>query len=201
VRFLSARLSLLGLLAVTPLLHADDKARLERTGDFLSTPRPVYPDVARATHEEGDGKFTVRVDTETGRVSKVTIAQSTGYKLLDDAAISALRRWRLKPHTREAFNVPLSFHMSGHVEDELRAARKHATYAPAPTVPFSVWFYGLHSAGRYEMKIDPATGRVTDVKVLHNSRVLPFDQSCERTFRQWRFAPHSVTTVAVWLSF
>jgi hypothetical protein len=97
--------------------------------------------------------------------------------------------------------VPVTFHVSGWVEKELRAARVHAIYSPAPERPFSLWYQRVHSGGYYQMTIDPKTGLVTDVKMLNSSRVLSFDQSCLRTFRTWRYQPHTVTTEKVWVSF
>ena len=42
----------------------------------------------------------LRVDiSETGEVTDVNVAKSSGFTLLDDAAKKSVRRWRFKPST------------------------------------------------------------------------------------------------------
>jgi len=59
--------------------------------------QPEYPAVARASHMKGDGVFILRVQIRTGLVKDVQVAQSTGWSILDSAAIRALKQWRFKP--------------------------------------------------------------------------------------------------------
>ncbi|HEY5037184.1 MAG TPA: energy transducer TonB, partial [Chthoniobacterales bacterium] len=71
----------------------------EVQADLLYSPRPTYPHEAEFRGVQGVGTFKVEVNTETGKVSAVSVAKSSGYKALDEATIDALQRWRLKPHT------------------------------------------------------------------------------------------------------
>lgn len=61
------------------------------------TPRPNYPMGALSRYEQGIGWFVMRVQIKSGLVKEVEVAQSTGHKDLDDAAVQALKRWRFKP--------------------------------------------------------------------------------------------------------
>ena len=173
----------------------------ERARCFIRSTPPEYPEIARYQHLEGKGRYEGFVDQETGAITKVVVVQSTGHRVLDDAVIGAVRHWRAKPHTLETFFVPVNFEMGDWIEDQLKAARTHTTYAPAPVVPLGLAAYGYHSGGHYRLTIDPNTGRVTDVKVVERSRAITFDQSCLRTFREWRFVPHTVSTLVVPASF
>jgi TonB family protein len=61
------------------------------------SPKPDYPLAARARHITGAGIFVIRVHVKTGRVAEVRVGQSTGYTILDQAAVRAFSRWRFKP--------------------------------------------------------------------------------------------------------
>jgi TonB family protein len=60
----------------------------------INTPAPEYPDMARESGVEGIVRFRALI-TKEGRVSEVKIVE--GNMLLEDAAISAVRRWTFKP--------------------------------------------------------------------------------------------------------
>ncbi len=192
---------LLLLAAAAPAASMLDALDPKIRAVIVEAPEPVYPQVAREIYLEGAGRFQLQVDPEQGKVTKVEVRQSTGYKELDAAAIAALRRWRVKPNTMSSILVPISFEMGGYIGDQLRAARKHAIYSPAPIYPYSLWRYGVHSGGKFQLTVDPKTGLVTDVKTLASSRVRPLDQSCLQTFRRWRFEPHTVSSVVISFSF
>ncbi|HHO47158.1 MAG TPA: energy transducer TonB [Desulfobacteraceae bacterium] len=57
---------------------------------------PVYPELARKRGWEGTVVLAVRV-TEEGLVQSAEIHSSSSYRLLDDAALRAVRRWRFRP--------------------------------------------------------------------------------------------------------
>jgi len=70
-------------------------------------PRPEYPREARAHRVAGSGVCVLSVDTGSGRVTKASIAQSTGNQILDDSAVSTFRTWIFKP--RKVSTVSISF--------------------------------------------------------------------------------------------
>src|SRR4029077_1376481 len=82
---------------------------LDKATDIISHPAPEYPAKARARHLSGTGVYELQVLEETGEISSVTVITSTGYPILDSAAVSALKRWRLRPHTAVRVKVPISF--------------------------------------------------------------------------------------------
>lgn len=67
--------------------------------------RPVYPVGARDQGQEGTVTLRVSVD-EDGLVSGVEIAQSSGVRALDRAALQAVRRWEYDPAFRDGGAVP-----------------------------------------------------------------------------------------------
>lgn len=82
--------------------------------DYLQNPKPVYPPMSRRLGEEGKVVLRVRVSAQGGPIS-VEISQSSGYVRLDEAARSAVERWRFVPAKQggEAIDssvlVPLNF--------------------------------------------------------------------------------------------
>lgn len=62
----------------------------------VSGSRPEYPYKARAERITGSGVYMLRVN-ERGLVVRVEIAQHSGSKLLDDAAVKTFLRWRFRP--------------------------------------------------------------------------------------------------------
>ena len=67
----------------------------------------------------------VQVDPSSGQVTSARILDSTGHKILDDAALKAFRQWRFKPGATSEVHIPISYGMRGYTSDALnaRAAR------------------------------------------------------------------------------
>ena len=61
-----------------------------------SNPRPEYPARAKREHQEGVSLVSVEISPE-GYPVNVTIERSSGFPLLDDAAVRGVRRWRFEP--------------------------------------------------------------------------------------------------------
>src|ERR1700694_3644588 len=72
---------------------------------------PAYPREARRDHLTGRGILAGQVDIKTGFVTSVRMEKSTGYKILDDAALDAFRRWRFEPGTIRKFRTPITYTM------------------------------------------------------------------------------------------
>jgi protein TonB len=66
-----------------------------KPGYFQNQP-PEYPQLAKQMHQEGLVILRVEVD-QKGIPVKVEVKQSSGYQLLDQAALKAVRRWRFQP--------------------------------------------------------------------------------------------------------
>jgi TonB family protein len=80
----------------------------------VSAPRPEYPYEARSRHITGAGVAVITVSPHSGAVTDVTMAQSTGSPMLDNAIVSAFRRWRFQPGSYDPHvRIPISFTMAG----------------------------------------------------------------------------------------
>jgi protein TonB len=78
---------------------------------------PAYPEQARRRGQQGRVLLQVNVSAEGAPVA-VTVAQSSGFASLDDAALRAVRQWRFVPATRggtpepAVAEVPVRFRLS-----------------------------------------------------------------------------------------
>ena len=79
----------------------------------VSAPRPEYPYDARRQKITGSGIAVLVVDPGNGVVTDVTMSESTGSPVLDNAAVAGFRRWRFKPGTADRVKVPITFTMTG----------------------------------------------------------------------------------------
>lgn len=59
-------------------------------------PAPAYPAAARRRGLEGRVQLKVAL-AATGVIDEITVSESSGSPLLDEAAMAAVRRWRCKP--------------------------------------------------------------------------------------------------------
>ncbi len=69
---------------------------VSRTPDWSNNRPPEYPAAARVRGWQGAVELSVTVAAD-GRVSEVRITRSSGYAVLDAAAVNAVRGWRIEP--------------------------------------------------------------------------------------------------------
>jgi len=67
-------------------------------------PKPKYPKIARKRGWQGRVILSVDVDAN-GQPRDVQIAQSSGHKILDRAALKTVRKWTFKPAQKAGFSV------------------------------------------------------------------------------------------------
>lgn len=77
--------------------------------EAIYTPRPIYRPEWAQQRLSGKGVVLVTIDTTTGKVSGARMAQSTGNKLLDGAALEAYSQWRFKPGSVPQVKIPIEF--------------------------------------------------------------------------------------------
>jgi hypothetical protein len=81
---------------------------------IVYSPAPQYPKVARINHLGGFGIYEVQF--RRGVASAVFVTMSTGHKVLDDAAVVALRQWRSWKDVSRVMMVPITFASSSGTE-------------------------------------------------------------------------------------
>lgn len=64
--------------------------------DYLQNPAPDYPGMSRRRGEQGRVTLKVMVDA-TGKAEKIELEKSSGFELLDKAAMDAVRNWKFIP--------------------------------------------------------------------------------------------------------
>ena len=98
------------IMSVAQCLAAPSVTTSLQPGDvLLRMPRPEYPAEARKRFITGRGRYEVMFQPETGVVKRVTVLESTGSKILDDAAVKALSQWRARPGRLGRIRVPFTF--------------------------------------------------------------------------------------------
>jgi len=76
--------------------HSTGGAIAEAKPDYLKNPPPAYPSNARRLRQEGLVLLSVEVNSD-GQPTSVNLKESSGFKLLDDAALKAVQRWKFSP--------------------------------------------------------------------------------------------------------
>lgn len=77
-------------------------------------PKPTYPAFARRLGHEGKVLVRIRV-LSSGEVADASVATSSGFSALDEAALAAVKRWRFRPAQRAGravdtvLQVPITF--------------------------------------------------------------------------------------------
>jgi TonB family protein len=69
---------------------------------------PVIPPEAKAKHLSGSGIILVYVRPD-GTVERADVAQSSGHKVLDDAALAAFSQWQFIPGRLSKVRMPFTF--------------------------------------------------------------------------------------------
>jgi TonB family protein len=175
----------------------------------VRAPYPTYPYAARANWLEGSGVFemTVRAD---GVVLAVTTVRSTGHAILDDAARASLKQWQFRPLPDTGrFRVPIRFVMDrskagnsglsgvGPRGERLTGQQIQSAIVAAPRIhyPRLSRLVRSHGRGEYEMRVDPGTGKVTEVVILRSAGARLLDIECMRALGHWQFKPGTVRAV------
>ncbi len=72
---------------------------------YASNPKPTYPREARRKGYEGEVILKVQV-LSNGGVGSIEIGRSSGYELLDQSALEAVKKWRFTPAKEGEDSVP-----------------------------------------------------------------------------------------------
>jgi periplasmic protein TonB len=90
--------------AATPVADTAPASEPQWAAGSADNPWPVYPVASRRLREEGEVRLRVHVSGD-GRAAEIQIVQSSGFPRLDQAARSAVLRWRFVPARRGADTI------------------------------------------------------------------------------------------------
>ena len=82
--------------ASAPVAEPAPVSAPDGTARTLGNPSPKYPISARMAHQEGVVRLRVLITAEGG-VKEISVARSSGFDSLDNAALDTVRRWRFLP--------------------------------------------------------------------------------------------------------
>ena len=91
-------------------------ARMKGKPGYFQNQPPEYSQLAKQMHQEGLVILWVEID-QKGMPVKVEVEQSSGYQLLDRAALKAVRRWRFQPErignlpVKSSVTIPVRFRL------------------------------------------------------------------------------------------
>ena len=72
---------------------------------YAENPKPVYPLEAREKGYQGEVLLRVEV-LPNGRVGQIEIKKSSGYDILDQSALTTVRRWKFIPARKGEVAIP-----------------------------------------------------------------------------------------------
>ena len=82
-----------------PASEASDATAKLTAPDLSGNALPRYPEQARRLGWEGRVLLRISIDQQ-GSVTQVQVEESSGYSLLDAAAVTSVRTWRVRPAQR-----------------------------------------------------------------------------------------------------
>jgi TonB family protein len=96
----------------TRLGSIDPSLETYTAGIAVKRPPLHYPLRAMELDIEGKGVAVLDVDERTGMVTSVRIAESTGHKMLDDAAADTFRQWSFRVGAVKRIRIPFRYSVS-----------------------------------------------------------------------------------------
>jgi TonB family protein len=96
----------------TRLGSIDPSLETYTAGIAVKRPPLHYPLRAMELNIMGKGVAVLDVDARTGMVTSVRIAESTGHKMLDDAAADTFRQWAFRVGAVKRIRIPFRYSVS-----------------------------------------------------------------------------------------
>ena len=166
---------------------------------WVSAPKPKFP--AAALRKGSEGYVIVRTYIgQDGSVTRATISQSSGDSTLDDAALTAVLKWKMIPtaiqpqYLTKGYEQRIDFRQEAPVAARYRdrhayfstfRSAKIWTFAPFPEYPFHE--RSLRTEGITIVKIEiGADGRAASVTILRSSGNANLDKAAVSAVRLWR---------------
>lgn len=101
---------------ITPTSQPDIEQEPIFDAAYLQNPKPNYPTFAKRLQQQGLVKLRVKVSSE-GIAEEIELSESSGFKLLDEAAQKTVKKWRFVPAKRgnqaisSWVNIPILFQL------------------------------------------------------------------------------------------
>ncbi len=120
LRFLVVAASAAVILATSTVVRADSTTAVWADGHksslsdeellryALASPPAGYPAEAQQKKLSGSGLYELQID-KSGKTTAVNVVRSAGQAVLDQAARSALIKWRFKPAIFRSVRIPVSW--------------------------------------------------------------------------------------------
>ena len=170
--------------------------------DLLYHPSPKYPFRARRNYHQGEGRYLIVFNRDTGAAREVAIVKSAGFEDLDKAVTDTLLQWRAKPNTIHKAVIPISFSLAGDMEQQtLRQAGDNVLESPYPKFPLSARWEHPAGKGTFRLQIDRKSGLVTSVQVLRTIGDNRLDAAALKALHKWRFKPQTISELIVPIEF
>ena len=193
------------LLPISTLL-AQKAADIFNQSHFTHMPPPKYPAEADEHHWTGKGVFLLRFQPD-GKVTSVTVLQSTGHEALDKEASRTLAHWRCQPGAYSEVKVPIAFdapagpHFPVPLIDVAAALRKRTLlYAYEPRYPYEARRNHWNGSGIFQINFKP-DGKVASVVVIRSAGHWVFDEEARTALVHWRAKPGAFTSIYVAVTF
>ena len=104
--FAALALTISQAVGASPRTHPlDAQGANEAEAVAIRHPHPRIPPEALRLRLTGTGVVVGTVDRKTGLLTSLTMEQSTGQRVLDDAFLQAFRQWTFKPGTIRSFRI------------------------------------------------------------------------------------------------
>jgi hypothetical protein len=104
--------SLMGITATGKQVRVAQGGEVPWKKDVLKWVPPEYPNRDRYIGNAGSGLYRLVFDPKSGVVSKVETVRANAYPSLNDAAITSLKGWRIRPGSWRAFETTVTYHWS-----------------------------------------------------------------------------------------
>ena len=82
--------------------------------DLISQLPPAYPTETHGHHYQGSGIYRVTFQYDSGQATSVAVIKTAGQGVLDQAAIEALRKWKVRARSRHSIDVTVRFVQQAH---------------------------------------------------------------------------------------
>ena len=166
---------------------------------WLSAPKPKFPAAALSIGSEGYVIVRTYIGQD-GSVIRATLSKSSGDSTLDDAARTALLKWKMKPavikpeYLTKGYEQRIDFQQEAPTAARYRDRRAYFgsfrsakiwTFAPFPEYPSHERLMRTEGVAKIRIEIG-ADGRAATVSIVKSSGNANLDNAAVSAVRLWR---------------